>query len=119
VDSALQIDYRWKQKYFVAAGNNEVHNDPLLTPAANQYRFRAGFGDSTRRGWNAVGEAVYDYRKGEMQYWSSQVTYNTDCCGLSVQYRQIGIRNDGLVRIAFTIANFGQFGTLRKQDRMF
>jgi LPS-assembly protein len=119
VDSALQIDYRWKSKYFVSAGNNEVHNDPLLAPAANQYRFRAGFGDSTRRGWNAVGEAVYDYRAGEMQYWSSQVTYNTDCCGLSVQYRQIGIRNDGLVRIAFTIANFGSFGTLRKQDRMF
>jgi hypothetical protein len=36
-----------------------------------------------------------------------------------VQYRQIGIRNDGLVRVAFTIANFGSFGTLRKQDRMF
>ena len=121
VDSALQVDYRWGHlaRYFVSAGNNEVHSDPLLTPAANQYRFRAGFGDSTRRGWNAVGEAVYDYRAGEMQYWSSQVTYNTDCCGLSVQYRQIGIRNDGLVRISFTIANFGSFGTLRKQDRMF
>ena len=117
-NSALQIDYRWKQ-YFVAAGNNEVHTDPLLSPSANQYRFRVGFGDSTRRGWNAVGESVYDYRKGEMQYWSSQVTYNTNCCGLSVQYRQIGIRNDGLVRVAFTIANFGSFGTLRKQDRMF
>jgi LPS-assembly protein len=120
VDSAFSVDYRW-QKYFVSAGNNEVHSDPLLTPDANQFRFRVGFGDANKRGWNAAVDAVYDYRKAVIQYSTTQVTYNTDCCGLSFQYRRynIGIRNEIQYRVAFSIANIGSFGTLRKQDRLF
>ncbi len=120
VDSAFSVDYRW-QKYFVSAGNNEVHSNPLLTPYANQYRFRMGFGDANKRGWNAAVDAVYDYRAQVLQYSTTQVTYNTDCCGFSVQYRRynIGIRDETQYRVAFSIANFGSFGTLRKQDRLF
>ncbi len=120
VDSAFSVDYRW-QKYFVSAGNNEVHSNPLLTPDANQFRFRVGFGDANKRGWNAAVDAVYDYRKAVIQYSTTQVTYNTDCCGLSFQYRRynIGIRNEIQYRVAFSIANIGSFGTLRKQDRLF
>ena len=89
-DSAISADYRWK-KYFVSAGHNEVHNDPLLSPNANQFRFGGGIGDANRRGWNGKVDAVYDYRKGVMQYSTTLVTYNTDCCGISVQYRVYNI----------------------------
>jgi LPS-assembly protein len=118
VDSAFSVDYRW-QRYFISAGNNEVHSSQLLTPYANQFRFRVGFGDANRRGWNAAVDAVYDYRMGAIQYATTQVTYNTDCCGLSFQYYNIGIRHESQYRVAFSIANIGSFGTLRKQDRLF
>ena len=120
VDSSFSVDYGW-QRYFISAGNNEVHSNPLLTPNANQFRFRTGFGNGSRKGWNAAVDAVYDYRKSVIQYSTTQVTYNTDCCGLSFQYRRynIGIRDETQYRVAFTIANIGSFGTLRKQDRLF
>jgi len=118
VVSSFSIDYR-RRNYYVSAGNTLVHINPLLTPAANQYRFQGGFGDANRRGWNAGVVTVYDYRAAEMQYSTAQVTYNTDCCGLSVQYRRVGIRGDNQWQVAFSVANIGSFGTLRKQDRIF
>ena len=122
MDSAFSVDYRWK-KYSVRVENNQVHNAfvPVLTPAANQFHFRTGFGDANRRGFNGGLDVQYDYRQAVLQYWTAQVTYNTDCCGLSVQYRRynIGVRDEGQWRIAFAIANIGTLGTLRKQDRLF
>ena len=120
VDSTLSVDYRW-QKYFISAGNNEVHNNPVLAPAANQFQLRTGFGDPNHRGWNAAVVAVYDYRKAVIQYSTAQITYNTDCCGLSVEYHRynIGILDKSEWRVAFSVANLGSFGTLRKQDRVF
>ena len=120
VDSSFSIDYRWK-KYFISAGDNEVHADPLLTPTANQYRWRVGFGDPQHRGWNAGIDSVYDARQGVLEYMTAQVTYNTDCCGFSVQYRRynVGLRDESRYTFAFAISNVGTFGTLKKQDRLF
>jgi LPS-assembly protein len=53
--------------------------------------------------------------------WAAlQVTYNTDCCGFSVEYRRlnVGIRDETQWMFAFSIANIGTFGTLRTQDRL-
>ena len=80
---------------------------------------QGGFGDANRRGWNVGAVSVYDYKMSVMQYATGQVTYNTDCCGLSVQYRRVGIRGENQWRVAFSVANIGSFGTLRKQDRIF
>ena len=119
VNSTLGIDYHWK-KYFASASNSEVHPDPLLgTPNANQYRGRVGFGDANRRGLSAAVDAIYDYRTRALQYSTSQVTYNTDCCGLSVQYYWNGISGVGGFRVAFSIANIGSFGTLTRKERLF
>jgi LPS-assembly protein len=80
-----------------------------------------GYGSQTQRGFNAAFTAVYDYRLGIMQFATTQVTYNTDCCGLSVQYRRfnIGTRNENQFRVAFAIANIGSFGTMKRQERLF
>jgi len=51
------VRYRWitaGRSTFVSAGNNEVHNNPALAPAANQFQVRTGFGDPNHRGWNAA-----------------------------------------------------------------
>ena len=78
-------------------------------------------GGENRRGWNGAFDAVHDFRNGVMRYATAQVTYNTDCCGFSVQYRRIGLvdRNENQFRVAFSVANIGSFGTLRRQDRLF
>jgi LPS-assembly protein len=121
VDSSLSVDYRLK-KYFVSAGHNAVHTDPILTAPANQFRGRAGFGDPNHKGFNAGFEAIYDYRQGFIQYTTSQITYNTDCCGLSFQVHRyvVGQHTQNDVRVAFAVANLGTtLGNLKKQDRMF
>jgi len=121
VDSSLSVDYRFR-KYFISAGHNSVHTDPILTAPANQFRGRIGFGDPNHKGLNAGFEAIYDYRAGLVQYTTSQVTYNTDCCGLSVQIHRfnIGSRSENQFRVAFAVANIGTtLGNLKKQDRMF
>ena len=126
IDSTVAVDYRWS-KYFVSVGHNLVHTDPVLTTPANQFRFRTGFGDPNHRGWNAGIDGVYDLGAGPigrpvLQYATTQVTYNTNCCGVSVQWRRIvfGVRNDtSEFRVAFAVSNIGTFGNLRRQDRMF
>jgi LPS-assembly protein len=121
LDSAVTIDYRFS-KYFISAGQNEVHTNPILTAPADQYRFRAGFGDFNHRGLSAGFEAIYDYRQGSLNYTTSQLTYNTDCCGFSFQLHSInlGTRVETIYRFAFTIANIATpFGNLKKSDRMF
>jgi LPS-assembly protein len=66
-------------------------------------------------------QSVYDFRLSIMQFATTQITYNTDCCGLSVQYRRFsfGTRNENQFRVAFAVANIGSFGTLRRQERAF
>ena len=120
VDSSVSLDYRWKI-YYASLGNNFARFNPLLTPLANQYRARVGFGDGNKRGWSAAVDAVYDFRQGYVAYTTTQVTYNTDCCGFSVQYRRWnqGLRDETRWTFSFAIANVGTFGSLKKQDRLF
>jgi LPS-assembly protein len=124
VDSSFAVDYRIR-KYSISAGHNAVHGDPILGVnqiRANQFRGRMAFGDPNHKGFNAGFEAIYDYKKGFLQYTTSQVTYNTDCCGLSLQIHRfnIGSRSENQFRVAFAVSNIGTtLGNLKKQDRMF
>lgn len=120
VNSSFTADYR-KDKYFVSLGHSMVRDDPVLSPSQNQFRASLGLGNDNRRGWNAGTSFYYDYRKQILQYMSTQVTYNTDCCGFSVQYRRFafGTRNENQFRIAFAVANLGSFGTLKRQEKLF
>jgi LPS-assembly protein len=133
VNSGITVDGRIA-RYYLSIGHNSVAcvplhpggdcNNPLtprLSPSSRQMRWMVGFGDANRRGWNAGFTGVYDYSLGSVQYATTQVTYNTDCCGVSVQYRRFnfGTRNENQFRVAFAIANIGSFGTLKKQERLF
>jgi LPS-assembly protein len=120
VNSGLTIDGRFSNT-FISVGHNSVKTDPILAPSANQFRGLIGYGNDQRRGWNYAFQAFYDYRKGVLQYSQAQVTYNTDCCGFSVQYRRFafGTRNENQFRIAFAVSNIGTFGTLKRQERIF
>ncbi|MGA2146291.1 MAG: LPS assembly protein LptD [Bryobacteraceae bacterium] len=123
VDQYVQVDYRWWKNYFASVGDGNVNVNPLLLqpPLVNQPNFRAGYGNQQHRGWNGAYAEVYDIHAKRTLTSSLQVTYNTDCCGFSVEYRRFnfGIRDETQWMFAFSIANIGTFGTLRTQDRLF
>jgi LPS-assembly protein len=116
VNSGMTVDARFGL-YFFSVGQNSLSTSTALAPKANQFRGMFTIGNDNRRGWNAGFSTVYDVRIGVMQFATSQVTYNTDCCGFSVQYRRFsfGTRNENQFRVAFAVANIGNFGTLKKQ----
>jgi LPS-assembly protein len=116
----VSADIHYK-RYFVLAGSNQVKTDPLVSPPANQFRAQFGYGDPNRKGWNAAFSTIYDFRLQIQEFAIAQITYNTDCCGFSVEYRRFnfGARDDTSYRFALSIANIGTFGNLRKQERLF
>jgi LPS-assembly protein len=121
IDSGISVDKRVKQVY-VSLGDYLLKSNPLLdAPGSNQFRGQVTYGGDNRRGWNYGFSAFYDYRLGVLQFAQSQVTYHTDCCGISVQYRRFdfGTRNENQFRVAFAVSNIGSVGTLRTQDRIF
>lgn len=120
VNSILSADWR-RGIYGVSLAHNYVRSGRQLSATANQLRGMFALGNDNRRGWNGAFSAVYDYRVGIMLYATTQVTYNTDCCGFSVQYRRFGLlgRSENQFRIAFSVANIGSFGTLKRQERLF
>ncbi len=117
-DATVQVN----PKIYAMAGHRAVRVPGALSPASNQLLTGARYGDYNRRGWNATLYNVYDYRQGIFLYAVSQLTYNTDCCGFSVELRRLSIgnaRSDNQIRISLAIANVGSFGTLRPAERMF
>jgi LPS-assembly protein len=120
VNSALSMDTRYK-KYSLSVGHAIVRTDPLLSPRSDQIRGSLIYGNSNSKGWNFGFAAYYDYRLGILQYSQTQITYNTDCCGFSVQYRRFSLigRNDNQFRVAYAISNIGTFGTLKRQEKIF
>ncbi len=119
-NSSVSVDGRI-QKYFFGIGHALIRTDPVLLPPADQVSFMFGYGNANSKGWNYRFDMHYDYRASMLQYWQAYVTYNTDCCGISVQYRRfsLGTRDDSQVQVAFAISNVGTFGTLKKQERIF
>jgi LPS-assembly protein len=94
----------------------------IVQPRSNQVRALIGYGDLTRRGWNATVGASYDLQEGEFQNQVVQVGYNGDCCGLGFEYRKLSfgpIRNENQFRLVFLIANIGSAGNLRRQEKIF
>ena len=117
-DASVQVS----PKIHVMAGHRAVRVPGTITPPSNQLLTGVRYGDYNRRGWNASLHNVYDYRQGIILYSISQLTYNTDCCGFSVELRRLSIgnaRSDNQFRISLAIANVGSFGTLRPAERMF
>jgi LPS-assembly protein len=120
-DSGIAGDVTVKSFGF-SIGDYVVRSDPILTPHSNQLRTTIRWGSLNKRGWNLGTNMVYDYRIHVLQYANAQVTYNTDCCGFSVEWRRFSLgttRNENQFRLALSIANIGSFGNLKKQEKMF
>ncbi len=113
--------YYFRKVYSVSLGQDSLRYDPVLENHADQLTSSFNWGNDNRRGLNAGVNAIYDLHFQTLRSVMSQVTYNTDCCGFSVQYGKwnVGVRFDTVFRFALSIANIGSVGTLRKQQQMF
>jgi LPS-assembly protein len=120
VNSGAGGDYR-QGLLWVNIQHQQIRSNPLLSPTTNQFSGIVAWGRDTRKGINLGSRFNYDYRTGTLIETVGQATYNTDCCGFSVQYRRFGLgfRNENQFRLAFVVANIGSFGTLRRQDRLY
>ena len=109
-------------EFFATIAHFHIQDDPVLQPLSNQVRALLGYGAFNRKGFNFTGGVSYDIQNEALQNQIAQVTYNGSCCGLSFEYRRIAlgqVRTENQFRVAFTIANIGTFGNLRRQERIF
>ena len=100
-----------------------VFNQPsCVPPLFDQLRAQLGYGSPTKRGWSAAANIGFDREFNLLQYSAAQTSYNWDCCGLNFEYRRFSlgsVRNENQYRFAFTLANIGSFGNLKRQERLF
>jgi LPS-assembly protein len=88
----------------------------------NQFRVLLGYGHPNKRGFSGATNFGFDANLGFLQYSAAQVSYNWDCCGISVEYRRFAlgsVRNENQFRFSFALANIGAFGNLRGQEKLF
>jgi LPS-assembly protein len=116
--------------YFVGGNHALLHapgevflSSPLPTVQKfNQFRVTGGYGNPSRIGFSLAGNVGYDLNLSSLQYTAIQTSYNWDCCGLNFEYRRFvlgPVRNESQYRFAFSLANIGTFGNLRRQERVF
>ena len=116
--------------FFVGGSHAMLHapgeifvSSPIPGPSKfNQFRILAGYGSPNKIGASIAGNAGFDANFGFLQYSALQGAYNWDCCGVSVEYRRFAlgsVRNENNFRFAFTLANVGTFGNLKRQERLF
>ena len=93
-----------------------------LQPKFDQLGLRAGWGQMNRKGLNFATSMTYDLRQKYLQHQAFQASYNGSCCGISFEFRRLAlgsVRTENQFRVALLIANFGTFGTLRRQESLF
>ena len=108
--------------FFHAPGEIFVNNPAPAPERFNQFRVLAGYGGPNKRGWNSAASIGFDEHQSFLQYGSWQSAYNWDCCGVSMEYRRFAlgrVRNENQFRFAFTLANIGTFGNLKRQEKLF
>jgi LPS-assembly protein len=109
-------------EFFATVAHFHIQDDPVLQPLSNQIRALLGYGAFNRKGFNFTGGVSFDIQNTALQNQIMQLTYNGNCCGWSFEYRRIAlgqVRTENQFRVAFTIANIGTFGNLRRQEKIF
>jgi LPS-assembly protein len=126
--STALVNYHYGQ-FTVGGGDAFLRvNDTSLgnvVPGArdfHQFRVLFGYGQLNKRGFSGATSFGFDANRSFLQYATAQTSYNWDCCGLSLEYRRFAlgvVRNENQYRFAFTLANVGAFGNLRRQERLY
>ena len=127
--STALLNYR-VGSFTVGAGDALLQTPTEILPAGatptplrfDQFRLLLGYGQTDKRGFSGAANIGFDAHVGFLQYASSQVAYNWNCCGINVEYRRFAlgsVRNENQFRFTFALANIGALGNLRRQERLF
>ena len=122
IDAGTLLKVTPFSEFFATIADFRIQDNPVLQPLSNQIRALVGWGSFNRPGFNFTGGVSYDIQNSALQNQLVQVTYNGSCCGLSLEYRRLAlgqVRTENQFRVAFTIANIGTFGNLRRQEKIF
>ncbi len=95
--------------------------ESTIQERSNQVRGTLGWGDNTRAGLNAAFSFAYNVDRAFFQTTTAQLSYNTACYGLHLEFMQfdVGARRENRFRFSFTLDDLGSIGTLRRQDLLF
>ena len=111
------------KEFFATIADFRLDADPLvLQPKSNQIRTLIGYGSDNKKGFNITTGVSYDITNHALQNQLVQIGYNGGCCGLALEYRRLElgqVRTDNQFKVAFIIANIGNFGNLRRQEKIF
>jgi LPS-assembly protein len=126
--STVFANYR-RGDYFFGGGHAFMFIPPTASPGNppgpdrfNQFRGTVGYGGPNKLGLSSAASIGFDVNLQFLQYGSFQSSYNWDCCGINVEYRRYAlgsVRNENQFRFAFTLANIGTFGNLRRQEILY
>ncbi|MCU1311109.1 MAG: Organic solvent tolerance protein OstA-like protein [Candidatus Angelobacter sp.] len=116
--------------YFLGGGHAFMFVPPTVPSPGNppgpdrfnQFRAMLGYGGPAKLGLSSAAAIGFDVNLRFLQYGSLQTSYNWDCCGINIEYRRYSlgsIRNENQFRFAFTLANIGTFGNLRRQEQIY
>jgi LPS-assembly protein len=100
--------------YFFRSGSN-------IQFPADQFQGSYQFGSAYRHGISLGLRAAYDIEHRTFQGSTTELRYNTDCYGLSMEWFQydIGVRRESRLLFSFTLKDLGSYGNIRRQDRIF
>jgi LPS-assembly protein len=120
IDTGVNANYRFS-RFVMSLGETRVRTDPILLSNTDQIRASVTYGNQNKRGLSYGANMFYDIHLGIFEGLTAQGSYNTDCCGLSLQYRRIfiGTRDEHQYLLSFEISNIGSVGTLNRQERLF
>jgi LPS-assembly protein len=106
----------------VSAPTPSTTPTPAPNVTFNQFRASLGYGATTKHGLSAATSFGFDAEVNQLQFLSTQATYNWDCCGMTVEYRSYtvaNVRNENLFRVTFNLANIANLGNLHHQESLY
>jgi len=109
-------------EWYATIADFRLQGNPVVQPNSHQIRGVIGYGNLARKGWNVAAGVSYDILSNTLLNDYVQVSYNGNCCGLSVEYGRFNlatVRSENQFRVGLILANIGTFGNLRRQERIF
>jgi LPS-assembly protein len=107
--------------YFVGGVSYFFTKASAIEIPSNQLRTSISYGNRLKPGLSAALSFSYDVLHSIFQGSTTEVGYNTNCYGLSLELNQfnIGPRIESRFVFSFTLKNVGSVGTLRPAERLF
>ncbi|MHB1855920.1 MAG: LPS-assembly protein LptD [Acidobacteriaceae bacterium] len=88
----------------------------------NQMQLLLGYGAITKPGLSAAAKTNFQLEGRALEYGGLQVTYNRNCCGLTVEVQQFSlgaIRNETSTTFNLTLSGVAAVGSLVRAERLF